>query len=343
MRVRGLQLLRFADDLRNAPGPPALQPWKKMKKLPLFVALAAGLEGSILACDLCSIYSATEARGEIGRGFFAGAAEQFTHFGTLQQDGEEVGNPSDQFLDSSVSQLFAGYNFTERFGVQFNAPIIYRSFRRVEEGAIDKDSEWGLGDVTLTAHFQVVRYETRHSTFAWNILGGIKFPTGSTDRLEEETHEEAGAEESGVHGHDLTLGSGSYDGIVGTTLYGRLNRFFMSASLQYAIRTEGDFDYTFANDLTWSGGPGFLLVLNDYYTVSLQANVSGETKGRDEFRGEKAEDTGITSVYIGPEFVVTWGEKLSAELGFDWPVSLDNTALQIVPDYRVRAALTWHF
>jgi len=34
---------------------------------------------------------------------------------------------------------------------------------------------------------------------------------------------------------------------------------------------------------------------------------------------------------------------LSAELGADLPVSIDNTALQSVPDYRVRAAVNWRF
>src|SRR5436309_479918 len=205
----------------------------------------------LLACDLCSIYSATEARGEIGKGPFAGFAEQFTHFGTLQRDGREVANEADQFLDSSVSQLFAGYNFTERFGIQFTAPIIYRSFRRVEEAGIEQGSEAGLGDVTLTGHFQVLRYERRHSTFTWTLLGGIKFPTGSTKRLEEETHETepvAGQPESGIHGHDLTLGSGSYDGIVGTMFFVRQQRFFFTARAQYAIRTRGDFGYQFADD-----------------------------------------------------------------------------------------------
>src|SRR4030095_2260728 len=129
---------------------------EEMKNLILFVGLGPLFGGSLLACDLCSIYSATEARGEIGRGFFAGVAEQFTHFGTLQEEGDEVANPADQFMDSSISQLFVGYNFTERFGAQFNAPIIYRNFRRLEEGVPDEDSEFGLGDVTLVAHFQVV-------------------------------------------------------------------------------------------------------------------------------------------------------------------------------------------
>jgi len=78
-------------------------------------------------------------------------------------------------------------------------------------------------------------------------------------------------------------------------------------------------------------------------TFALHAIVSGETKGRDTFQGAKAEDTGITSVFVGPLVSFTWSDKLSAEAGVDIPVSLRNTALQAVPDYRVRAGFTWHF
>jgi hypothetical protein len=63
--------------------------------------------------------------------------------------------------------------------------------------------------------------------------------------------------------------------------------------MSYAIRTEGDFDYRYANDLIWSTGPGVFLILNEDWTASLQFLVSGEDKGLDKFRGEKAEDTGI--------------------------------------------------
>ena len=54
------------------------------------------LAGSSLACDLCSIYSAAQAHGEIGEGVFAGVAEQFTHFGTLLQDGSKIENTEGQ-------------------------------------------------------------------------------------------------------------------------------------------------------------------------------------------------------------------------------------------------------
>src|SRR5262249_46848810 len=155
---------------------------------------------------------------------------------------------------------------------------------------IDHGTESGIGDISLLGHFQPYRKETKRFTFSWTVLGGIKLPTGDTDRLKEELHEEEvpGAPESGIHGHDLTLGSGSIDGIVGTGIYLRSQRLFFTASMQYAIRTEGDFDYHFADDLTWMGGPGYFLALSEEWTLALALNVSGEHKEKDKFRGEKA-------------------------------------------------------
>src|SRR2546429_674852 len=229
-----------------------------MKILSLSV-LAGVVAAPAAACDLCSVYSAMQARGEVNKGFTAGVAEQFTHYGALQKEGHEVPNVLKQHLDSSFSQLFAGFNFTDRFGVQVNLPIIYRSFQRAaDSGGIERGTESGVGDVSLVANFLAHRQATKKFTLAWTVHGGIKFPTGSNDRLKEELDEltapppPPGAPGSGIHGHALALGSGS-------------------------------------------------------------------------------------------EISVTWGERLSAEVGVDLPMSLDNTALQSVPDYRVRAAVNWRF
>jgi len=320
-----------------------------MKILNLSV-LAGVVAAPATACDLCSVYSAMQARGEVNKGFTAGVAEQFSHYGTLQQDGHKVSNDLNQHLDSSIAQLFAGYNFTDRLGVQVNLPMIFRSFQRADDvGGTERGTESGAGDVSLVANFLAYRQATKTFTVAWTVHGGLKFPAGSSDRLKEELDEltapppPAGAAESGIHGHDLALGSGSVDGIVGTGVFARRQRFFLSVNAQYTIRSKGDFDYRYANDLTWWGGPGIFLALNESCSVALQLNVSGESKGRDTFQGEKAEDTGITSVFLGPQISVTWAERLSAELGADLPVSIDNTALQNVPDYRVRAAVNWRF
>jgi hypothetical protein len=301
------------------------------------------------ACDLCAVYNVHAAEASRNKGFSISAAEQFTRFGTLQEDGHKVPNSAHQYVNSFITQIVPGYTFNDWAGVQFNVPFIHREFRRVEDSMIDHGSESGLGDVSLIGTLTPVRIEHMHSTFNWSVFGGVKFPTGDSDRLKEETeeghhheHEDAHLA-SGVHGHDLALGSGSYDGLVGTSIYGRYRRGFFSASLQYSIRSCGDFDYRYANDLMWSGGPGVFLILEEEWTASLQLVVSGEDKSLDRFRGERAEDTGITSVFIGPQVNVTWSDKFSAQVGADFPVLRCNTALQIVPDYRVRAGLTWRF
>ena len=261
---------------------------KKMKVLSVAV-LAAASASPVLACDFCSVYCLCEAQGA-GKGFYAGAAEQFTHFGTLQMDGMKVDNEVGQWLDSSVSQVFVGYNINKWVGLQFNLPVIYREFKRPEGFEIDRGHVFGLGDASLVGNFQLAHKETENFTFRWSGLGGLKFPTGSSSRIAEELNEVEvpGAPASGIHGHDLTLGSGSVDGIIGSSVFARWKHLFTIASLQYAARTKGDYDYQFANDLSWSAAPGVYLLLNEQHSLALQLVVSGETKGKDSFQGASA-------------------------------------------------------
>jgi hypothetical protein len=314
-----------------------------MKRL-LPTILVAACAQPALACDLCAIYSASRAQGANNTGPFAGLAEQFTHFGTLQEDGHEVPNTIDQHIDSSISQLFVGYNVTDRLGVQFNLPVIYREFRRPHGPVIENGTQFGIGDVSLIGNY--VAYQKLHEkyTLTWNVLGGIKFPTGNSSHLKESDIEsENGLPPSGIGGHDLALGSGSFDGILGTGFYARWKHAFLSAGFQYAARTEGDFGHQYANDFTWAGGPGYYLALAHTYTLSLQAIVSGESKGKDTVHGAPDGDSAETIVSLGPQLNFTWSTRLSAQVGVDIPLSIDNSGLQVVPDYRVRAGLTWRF
>src|ERR1035437_7180902 len=288
-----------------------------------------------LACDLCAIYGATEAQGESGKGVFAGVAEQFTYFSNFQSGGHNATNPDGEYLNSLVSQTFVGYNINERFGVQFNLPIIYRAYGR--EGA--QASESGIGDASLVGNVRLYEKLTEHSTFRWTALGGLKFPTGDSDKLNPAQPDFA----AGIAGHDLALGSGSYDGLVGTGFFDRWQRLFLTGAMQYAIRSEGAFGYQFANDWTWLGGPGVYLMLGDKCTLEIQAVVSGESNGQDSINGVASDDTAVTSVFLGPQLNFTWAGRLSAQLAADLPVSIAASGEQIVPDYRVRAALTWRF
>ncbi|HEY4282737.1 MAG TPA: hypothetical protein VGM62_06685 [Chthoniobacterales bacterium] len=349
----------------------------------LFVAILIGAY-SMRACDLCGCYTpqletltqpepatpfgqpmnmAMPSRSWLN-GIYGAVAQQFTHFGTIQIDGEETSNPTDQHLDSAITQLVLGYGFNPRIAFQLNVPLIYRSFQRPEGFAIDHGTESGLGDVSLLGKFVVFHMERGGAravefddpksphmeetppdfTFSAILLSGVKFPTGDSSRLEEEFHEMVvpGAPVSGIHGHDLTLGTGGWDGIFGSQTSLRYKRWFAQADGQFTLRGDGTHQYHFANDLTWDAGPGFYFVQTPQRLVGLQAVVSGEYKDVDRFRGKVAEDTGITSVFVGPRIIASFG-RISAEIEADLPVSIDNTALQVVPDYRIRGGISFRF
>jgi hypothetical protein len=312
--------------------------------VPALAVLAAADAQPAEACDLCSVYTASEAQGG-GTGFYSGVAEQFTYFNTLQAGGRTVANDGES-IDSLNSQVFIGYNFNQHFGLQLNLPIIYRQYRRQftaeDDGHVSSPanrSETGLGDLSLVGNVRVYKYSGETFTFNWTALGGIKFPTGGTGQLNPANPDFA----TGIGGHDLTFGSGSYDGLLGTGFSMRWKRLFFTGGMQYSLRTAGAFDYQFANDWSWSGGPGVYLVLEDNYTVAFQAAVSGESKGQDTIAGVPTDDTALTIVYLGPQIDFTWSDTLGAHLGADLPVSIASTGNQVVPDYRIHAAVTWRF
>jgi len=335
----------------------------------VFIAAAAVTSR---ACDLCGCYTPQlNAMPQMestfspswAAGIYGAVGEQFTRFATLQLDGSEIANPTGQYLNSSITQLVAGYDVTSRFALQINVPLIYREFKRPEGFQIDRGTVSGLGDISLLLKTVLFHYAspTRRSfefqgknpvaiehepdfTVSAILLTGIKFPTGDSSRLEEEFHEVdiPGAPESGIHGHDLTLGTGSYDGIFGEQIAMRYKNVFFETNVQFTLRGDGTHQYHFANDLVWSGGPGYYVVRNRDIIFGVQCVISGEHKDVDRFRGKKAEDTGITSVFLGPRLVASRG-RWSAEVAIDLPVSIDNTALQVVPDYRLHGGISVQF
>ena len=330
----------------------------------LAVAIMAGAPGAARACDICAVYAATE-HSESRPGPRFGVATQYTHFGTLQNDGNEVPNPFGQRLDSVITQVVLGWQFIPRLGVQVNLPFIYRDFRRLEHGRPTDGTVGGPGDMSILTN--VLAYSEpvgEQGLFHLNLLGGLKLPTGDSELLAEELDEDghahaavarglhprhttgpgaANGTENAVHGHDLALGSGSVDGLVGGDMMLSWRRVFFSGLLQYAIRGEGSFDYRYANDLLFAAGPGVWAWLGHESTLAVQAVLNGETKGKDTQAGMSKDDTAITTLYLGPRLTGTWEPSWSAELAAELPVYRNNTSLQIMPDYRIRAAAIWRF
>lgn len=309
-----------------------------------------GAAFSANACDLCAVYTAGMAHGETS-GWYAGLFEQYTRYDELRDEGHAVHEDAGQHLDSSIAQLFLGYGATDRLSFQLNVPYIHRTFKRPEGGAIERGTESGLGDVTALAQYTLVRHDDEDETWVWRALGGVKLGTGDSDRLHEELDEGAAAPAvppthggqddgaiSGIHGHDLALGSGSTDFLVGTSGFYRRARWYAEGDLQYAIRRTGDFDYRFGNDLQWTLSGGRYLVLEHDRTVSLQLNLSGEDKDYDELAGERLDDTHSRVLFLGPQLGFTFGPRFSLELRADVPVHIENSSIQTTVGWRGQAA-----
>ena len=327
------------------------------------------------ACDLCAIYTTTEGR-EDQTGLRLGLATQFTYFHTLQNDGEEVANPHGEKIASSITQFLFGYHVFPRFGVQINVPVISRDYRRVVSNGVQDGNVTGFGDLSVLAIGKLFTWSELDRIVHVDAFAAVKLPSGSPTFLKEETEEEAAppcipfpdpsacsqrvhlppelhghhtsGPPSGVGGHDLTLGSGSVDGVIGAQVFANWQRLFATAFIQYVARNEGAYQYRFANDLLFAGGPGAYLLTGDAlfgepYTLRGQALFSGETKGNDDVGDTHLTDTGVTALYLGPAFAFGWGTHLGAEIAADLPLLINNTDLQIVPDYRLRAGVSWHF
>ena len=330
-----------------------------MKRI-LLVLMALVLSRPAFGCELCAIYSATSARGESTSGFTFNVTEQYVSQNTLQLQGDELDlAPLDSaYLNTSWTHFVPGYNFTPRFGINVSVPYIYRDFRRVEiptTGGIinEKGNEHGIGDMSLIARFAPIQKIEMDYSILFNLMAGIKFPTGDTERLDNEV-ERARVDEQifgpghnhsalgGIHQHDLTLGSGSYDGIFGTALTARWKKFYFNQQLQYYMRTEAR-GYEFADMFIASGGPGGYVITSDSWTASLQGNVYYETSGSDVLIGQRNIHTGMAAWYAGPQINITIGAHFSFNVAGELPIHYFNRGLQTVVDYRVHGGLTWSF
>ncbi len=307
------------------------------------IIITASLTAGASACDLCA-FDLPLIRLDNRAGWHAGVSEQYTSYESLRLDGRGIRNPAGQYLHSSITQIFVGYDFTRSLGVQLNVPLISRTFRRTGAGGIETGDVSGFGDVSLLAHWAPVRIEHDDFRFTARLVAGIKLPTGNSERVLEEANESEGAgPASGVHGHDLALGTGSVDGIFGGDTHLQWKRLFLDAGLQVAVRGQGRHDYDFADDLSWHAEVGAIAWKGDALKIAIAARLSGETKGEDSFRGVRAADTSSATVYLGPRVVATWRDKFSVDAGFDFPIRTENSGVQSTPDLRFQAAVSWQF
>jgi hypothetical protein len=149
----------------------------------------------------------------------------------------------------------------------------------------------GIGDVTLTGRYTFLRYHTLESTLTLGLVGGVKFPTGSTNIRDVSGQP--------VDRHALP-GTGSFDFPIGlTAAYAFGGRYMVTADAVYTLTTNGYWagdPHRYGNSLNYNL-KGFYKVVPaepGEKALFVFAGVSGESLGME--RGVRDMDTGTYSL-----------------------------------------------
>lgn len=310
----------------------------------------------LFACDICAIYTSSSMAAHEKGSYTIAISEQLTSFDRAESEPENSIRDGELVRSFSTTQFAFAYDVSEVFGLQVNLPMIGRRFDRIEGYRAETMDDLGLGDMAVLGSYSVMNDQEADWTNLASVTIGIKLPTGDTGVLEDVSEEGARdgeslaslkhhtvAVNSGVGGRVLTFGSGSVDFIFGANSFLRYQKMILLTQVQYTLRTEGDYDYEFADDFVFTTGPGVFLYNQHPYNFAVRAALSGEFKGKDNFAGEVVQGSQVSNLYLGPETILIWDDRVNATLGLDFRVTGEDTDATVVPETRLRLSMAYSF
>ncbi len=311
-----------------------------MKRFVYFALVGIGLSvGDASACDVCATHLALAAREEAGRTTVS-VFEQYSDYDAPPGGGHT--------FTGYATQVSASHWVNGRWAVQAGLPILDKNLDNGEA------HESGIGDATLLAVFRAVKHEDAAGYATVDAFAGIEAPTGDSDPLREERdaaleamhaeeHEHEGGEEDHhaphPHGHHVALGSGSWDGIFGVSGLWKRGRVMGMGEAQYVLRTEGDFDFEYGDEVIGRAGLFWFALLEDAGSIAAGAEVTADRKAEDRVMGVKQDGSDGDAVYAGPSLRATWNDRLAASFAWDIAVSGEDEGLEGAASTRVRGAL----
>lgn len=248
-----------------------------------------------------------------------------------------------------VGALSIAYGINHHLTVSAELPYVRRDdLREGASGGVDRlGSVAGIGDVNLLAKYRL----TDSRAFGFAIVGGVKLPTGTTDKR-------------GPGGERLETehqpGTGSWDPIVGASASAPLDSLTFTASGLYQWSTEGAQHTRLGDRLQggialshrFGGGPvAHLPSHNHHHGDELDEHaephrsswdafveLAGEWEGRQKIGGEIDRESGGKWAWIAP------GLRFNASTGWSASASVAVPVWQRIrsshPDNRYRLLLS---
>jgi hypothetical protein len=166
----------------------------------------------------------------------------------------------------------------------------------------------GFGDVSLYGLWRFLHDESAATDVG--LIGGIKLPTGSDDRLSD-TGERFESE--------FQPGSGSWDPFAGLAWRRGVGRFDLMASTVYALVTEGSQDTDRGDQWTYNLAAGYRLARYEETRWNAVLEINGGWRDREEIDDVTNGNSGGSWSFLSPGLNVT-GDNWSVYTSFGFGV-----------------------
>ncbi len=197
--------------------------------------------------------------------------------------------------------LGIGSHPTERFTAFLEIPFVVREQINIhsDEALGEKEKSEGIGDLQLTG---IYRFLSQENSFLGPVIG-IKFPTGQTSEK---------ASDGDEFELEMQPGSGSFDYIVGAAFRYDIERFSIRGNSLYTFRTEGDHDFEFGDLFTSYIFMNYLINPGCHpFKIRPGIDLNLQVENKQEEAGEEIEDSGSTTLFIGPALMLDVTDHVS--------------------------------
>ena len=256
--------------------------------------------------------------------FLMGLSYGFTNISRAIQETKKVTDPENRATNIQITNFEAAYDITNRFRLNLSVSLVAKtrtiSLRDIDNQPLAaKFSSAGVGDISIVGHYAIETFSFIRGREV-TIGAGVKFPTGSTNKLQNNARLPI----------DLQPGTGSYGAILNGSYFqgsapSRLSYFANATILVNGQNPDG---YKMGHELIYSFGLGRAVLLP---FAGIFVELKGRYATKDHFNGRMLPSTGGSLVYLAPDIIIRRFKRLSAILTIDVPIFQRVNGLQVTP------------
>ena len=251
-----------------------------------------------------------------------------TQLAGLREDGESIPDPTGLEMRVTAVPFAMPYAVYRTVVPIFRVPVVHKGMSINTPSGRDTVTNSGLGDASILVKFAPLQWDRLNQTRRIAFFGGVKFPTGSTDRTDAEGELLPAALQIGTGAYEIPLGVSFTMQTAGRI--GIVTDFFYNVNTTGEASTGRDsFKYDLA--LGWRAHP------SDYRTFRERVlNFYLELNGTHEM------DSGnLVFVSPGVQFIAL--QNMLFELSTQIPVYQNFNGIRPEIDYTIAGGFRWLF